>query len=51
MELPTVLLVVMFGLPVLAIIAIYLLARNWITPVEHPEDDGDRPDNDKKDKK
>ncbi|QVQ52382.1 hypothetical protein J4H86_00475 [Spiractinospora alimapuensis] len=41
MEIPTALLVVMFGAPVVAIVVIVLLARNWTTPVEEPEDDTD----------
>lgn len=35
-------LLLMFALPVIAIVVIVLLARNWVTPVEHPEDEASR---------
>lgn len=37
---------VMYALPLLAIAVIVMLARNWVTPVEHPEDESQPSKND-----
>ncbi|MDS1268811.1 hypothetical protein RIF23_00725 [Lipingzhangella sp. LS1_29] len=42
MEFSTATLAVMFGIPLLAIIVIFLLARNWATPVEPPDGEDTR---------
>jgi hypothetical protein len=47
-SIPTVALVIMFGLPIVAILVIVLLARTWTTPVEHPDDEGDADGDDQK---